>query len=171
MGIKYHEYKIICFHSYISFFPGDTDENIPHSSCEPITVPLCQGIRYHSTTMPNSWGQQSQEEASTTMYNSWGQQSQEEAGRELHQFEPFIEIGCSPALKPFLCSLYVPECRNDGTQNPPSRSECVQATAGCAALMNQYGFVWPERWECSQFTDDSESESETDVVIPNSGLY
>ena len=34
---------------------------------------------------------------------------QEDAGLEVHQFYPLVRVRCSDALKPFLCSMYVPK--------------------------------------------------------------
>ena len=104
--------------------------------CEKIKIPMCQNIGYNLTSMPN-------------MFNH---DSQEEAALEVHQFWPLVEIKCSPDLKFFLCSLYAPLCLpNIQTEVPPCRSICKRARRGCARLMRQYGFSWPERMKCKVF--------------------
>ncbi len=52
-------------------------------------------------------------------------------------------------LRFFLCSLYTPICLEDYRKPlPPCRSVCERAKAGCAPLMRQYGFPWPDRMRC-----------------------
>ncbi|XP_072296654.1 frizzled-8-like [Eucyclogobius newberryi] len=101
--------------------------------CEEITVPLCRGLGYNHTHMPNQLKHE----------------SQDEAGLEVHQFWPLVEIRCSADLRFFLCSIYTPICLEDYKKPlPPCRSVCERARAGCAPLMRQYGFPWPERMRC-----------------------
>ena len=105
--------------------------------CEKMKIPMCQNIGYNLTYMPN-------------MFNH---DTQEEAALEVHQFWPLVEIKCSPDLKNFLCSVYGPKCELHAKENefPPCRSLCESARNGCAPLMRQYGFSWPERLRCKQF--------------------
>ncbi|XP_056599282.1 frizzled-8b [Triplophysa dalaica] len=101
--------------------------------CQEISVPLCRGIGYNYTYMPNQFNHD----------------TQDEAGLEVHQFWPLVEIQCSPDLRFFLCSLYTPICLKDYKKPlPPCRSVCERAKAGCAPLMRQYGFPWPDRMSC-----------------------
>lgn len=109
--------------------------------CEEITIPMCRGIGYNFTYMPNQFSHD----------------SQEEAGLEVHQFWPLVEIQCSPDLKFFLCSMYTPICMpNYQKPLPACRSVCERAKAGCAPLMRQYGFAWPERMRCSDHPEDGD---------------
>ncbi|XP_028822434.1 frizzled-8a [Denticeps clupeoides] len=102
-------------------------------TCQEIAVPLCKGIGYNYTYMPNQFNHD----------------TQDEAGLEVHQFWPLVEIQCSPDLKFFLCSMYTPICLEDYKKPlPPCRSVCERARAGCAPLMRQYGFPWPDRMRC-----------------------
>ncbi|KAJ7345365.1 hypothetical protein JRQ81_001315 [Phrynocephalus forsythii] len=104
-------------------------------ACQEITVPMCKGIGYNLTYMPNQFNHD----------------TQDEAGLEVHQFWPLVEIQCSPDLKFFLCSMYTPICLLDYAKPlPPCRSVCERAKAGCSPLMRQYGFAWPERMGCDQ---------------------
>ncbi len=101
--------------------------------CQEITIPMCRGIGYNLTHMPNQFNHD----------------TQEEAGLEVHQFWPLVEIQCSPDLKFFLCSMYAPICMtNYHKPLTACRSVCERAKAGCAPLMRQYGFAWPERMRC-----------------------
>ncbi|XP_050532207.1 frizzled-2-like [Daktulosphaira vitifoliae] len=109
--------------------------SIPGGRCEEITIPMCRGIGYNMTAMPNSLNHE----------------SQEEAGMEVHQFWPLVEINCSADLKFFLCSVYTPICIED-YQKPlqACRSVCERARDGCLPLMQSYGFVWPEKMQCDK---------------------
>ncbi|XP_050418299.1 frizzled-5 [Patella vulgata] len=106
--------------------------------CLEITIPMCKGIGYNYTYMPNQFNHE----------------TQEEAGLEVHQFWPLVEIQCSPDLKFFLCSMYAPICMNNYKKHLPAcRSVCERAKSGCAPLMRQYGFAWPERMNCENLPE------------------
>ncbi|KAG8233640.1 hypothetical protein J437_LFUL013600 [Ladona fulva] len=112
--------------------------------CEEITIPMCRGIGYNLTAMPNELNHD----------------TQEEAGLEVHQFWPLVEIRCSPDLKFFLCSMYAPICIEDYHKPLPAcRSVCERARAGCAPLMQQYGFKWPERMACERLPPYGDQEN------------
>lgn len=113
-------------------------------TCQEITVPLCRGIGYNYTYMPNQFNHD----------------TQDEAGLEVHQFWPLVEIQCSPDLKFFLCSMYTPICLEEYKKPlPPCRAVCERAKAGCAPLMRQYGFAWPDRMRCDQLPAHATSDS------------
>jgi frizzled protein 1/7 len=107
----------------------------PHDRCEPITIPLCKDIQYNETIMPNLLNHQ----------------KQEDAGLEVHQFFPLVKVQCSPQLKFFLCTMYVPVCTVLEEAIPPCQPLCEQARTGCESLMNKFGFQWPESLRCEQF--------------------
>lgn len=112
--------------------------------CEEITIPMCKGIGYNETYMPNQFNHD----------------NQEEAGLEVHQFWPLVEIQCSADLQFFLCSIYTPICVDNYQKNLPAcRSVCERAKSGCAPLMQQYGFVWPERMRCEDLPEYGDSEN------------
>ncbi|KAJ8685245.1 hypothetical protein QAD02_021038 [Eretmocerus hayati] len=111
--------------------------------CEEITIPMCHGIGYNYTAMPNELNHD----------------TQEEAGLEVHQFWPLVEIKCSIDLKFFLCSMYAPICLPEYTKPLPAcRSVCERARIGCAPLMQQYGFSWPERMSCERLPSQGDPE-------------
>ncbi|OXA63579.1 Frizzled-5 [Folsomia candida] len=88
--------------------------------CQPITIPMCRNIGYNFTQMPNPFNHD----------------SQEEAGLEVHQYWPLVEIRCSPDLKFFICSLYVPICMEDYKGSVPAcKSVCERAREGCEPVM------------------------------------
>ncbi|XP_070814132.1 frizzled-7-A-like [Chaetodon trifascialis] len=106
-----------------------------HGFCQPISIPLCTDIAYNQTIMPNLLGHT----------------NQEDAGLEVHQFYPLVKVQCSMDLKFFLCSMYAPVCTVLEQAIPPCRSLCERARQGCEALMNKFGFQWPERLRCENF--------------------
>ncbi|KAM4561021.1 frizzled-7-A-like [Fundulus diaphanus] len=117
-------------------FNSESGISIPdHGFCQPISIPLCTDIAYNQTIMPNLLGH-------TT---------QEDAGLEVHQFYPLVKVQCSADLKFFLCSMYAPVCTVLEQAIPPCRSLCERARQGCEALMNKFGFQWPERLRCEAF--------------------
>ena len=73
----------------------------------------------------------------TVLPNILGHRSQQQINHELLQhFHSLIKVNCSPALKPFLCSVYTPECV-EGRARPPCRTLCEEARAGCEPLLKR----------------------------------
>lgn len=106
--------------------------------CEEISIPMCRGIGYNLTYLPN-------------LFNH---DTQAEAALEVHQFWPLVEIQCSPDLRFFLCSIYAPICEKQYNKDlPPCRSVCERARTGCSPLMRKYGFSWPDRMKCENFPE------------------
>lgn len=129
---------------------GDIEIHMPASQkdasarCEEITIPMCRGIGYNMTSFPNEMNHE----------------SQEEAGLEVHQYWPLVEIKCSADLKFFLCSMYTPICIEDYHKPlPVCRSVCERARAGCAPIMQQYSFSWPERMACENLPMSGDPEN------------
>jgi len=77
-----------------------------------------------------------------------------------------LQVNCSPYLKFFLCTMYVPVCTVLEKAIPPCQSLCMEARNGCEVLMNRFGFQWPENLECSRFPESGlcvgENRSTTD---------
>ncbi len=118
-------------------YNGEKGISVPeHGFCQPISIPLCTDIQYNQTIMPNLLGHT----------------NQEDAGLEVHQFYPLVKVQCSQDLKFFLCSMYAPVCTVLEQAIPPCRSLCERARQGCEALMNKFGFQWPERLRCENFS-------------------
>ncbi|XP_078668150.1 uncharacterized protein LOC144909796 isoform X1 [Branchiostoma floridae x Branchiostoma belcheri] len=104
--------------------------------CDDLTVPLCQGLDYNSTRLPNALGHA----------------TQEQVAREAHQFWPLVEIECSPFFRSFLCSVFAPPCHEDSPDAvPPCKEMCESSYSSCAEILRQYGLSWPDSMNCSQF--------------------
>ncbi|KAM8870326.1 uncharacterized protein AB9W97_017213 isoform 2-T2 [Spinachia spinachia] len=108
------------------------------SACQRITVPLCRDLPYADTVLPNILGHE----------------TQDAAGLEVDQFQTLVKVECSPHLKPFLCSVYTPECVS-GSPRPPCRTLCEHARSNCESLMNKFGFQWPDSLKCEAFSTES----------------
>ncbi|XP_038523832.1 frizzled-9 [Canis lupus familiaris] len=97
--------------------------------CQAVEIPMCRGIGYNLTRMPNLLGHTSQGEAAA----------------ELAEFAPLVQYGCHSHLRFFLCSLYAPMCTDQvSTPIPACRPMCEQARLRCAPIMEQFNFGWPE---------------------------
>ncbi|KAM7354863.1 frizzled 2 [Cochliomyia hominivorax] len=140
MGLGMHSMEVSPAPGYgLPAIPKD-----PNSRCEEITIPMCRGIGYNMTSFPNEMNHE----------------TQDEAGLEVHQFWPLVEIKCSPDLKFFLCSMYTPICLEDYHKPlPVCRSVCERARAGCAPIMQQYSFEWPERMACEHLPFHGDPEN------------
>ncbi|XP_063054594.1 frizzled-5-like [Engraulis encrasicolus] len=125
-------------------------EKTPTSTgtCEPLTLPLCKDLPYTQTLMPNALGHK----------------TQQEAGREVSELSPLVELGCSTALKPFLCSVYAPQCES-GKAQAPCKTTCEAARRGCEPVMKEFAVLWPEALNCDKFSlltcDDDNAEGIT----------
>ena len=93
----------------------------------------------------------------TRMKSLFNHPSQEEAGQVVHQFYPLVQANCSPDLRFFLCSIYAPVCTVLDEPIAPCRSLCESARDGCAEIMEQFGFEWPDSLECRLFPSGDES--------------
>lgn len=132
--------------------PTETEDPIPrHGRCQPINIPICESIPYNTTIFPNILGHQ----------------TQEDAGLEAHQYFPLVKINCSPDLQFFLCSLFVPVCTILDHPLPPCKSLCMSGKEGCGAVMQGFGFQWPEYLNCDQFPDNNSPDSDQLCVGPN----
>lgn len=106
-----------------------------HGRCEPIVIPLCKDLPYNKTIMPNVFRHQ----------------SQVVAGSEIEQLSPFLDAKCSPHLRLFLCSMYVPVCTVLEEPIQPCRSLCEKAQNGCKNLMEKLGYILPAALNCDNF--------------------
>ncbi|XP_066492596.1 frizzled-9 [Tiliqua scincoides] len=103
--------------------------------CEAIEIPLCRGIGYNRTRMPNLLGHARQREAAL----------------QLQEFAPLVAYGCHAQLRFFLCSLFAPLCAEQVRGGIPAcRPMCEAARQRCAPVMRHFHFGWPEALDCAR---------------------
>jgi hypothetical protein len=120
--------------------PARSGASAGNARCEPITVPLCVGIKYNLTRMPNLVGHL----------------TQSDAAQQLNEFIPLVQIGCSRLLKFFLCSLYAPMCTeqvDEALVIPACRSMCLEVRSKCEPVLTRFNFRWPDVLDCSGLPD------------------
>ncbi|XP_031723369.1 uncharacterized protein LOC116394431 isoform X2 [Anarrhichthys ocellatus] len=105
--------------------------------CEPITIPMCQGLSYNQTISPNLLGHTSQREAVGKM----------------SFFNSLVQTMCSVDIRLFVCMVYAPKCLAGEVQRP-CRSFCERAKQGCESLMMSFGVSWPDELQCNSFPED-----------------
>lgn len=103
--------------------------------CEPIDIPLCAGMPYNMTRMPNH------------LHHS----TQENARLAIEPYGELVKQNCSVDLLFFLCAMFAPICTPHFQTEaiPPCRSVCQRSKHGCEPLMNSHNFSWPEDLDCS----------------------
>ncbi|CAN2387905.1 eye photoreceptor cell development [Pristimantis euphronides] len=119
---------------------------VPENPCQPLTLPLCQGLSYSLTVFPNLWVSLLEQPAI----------SEQARGYEILQ-----ELPCFPALRPLLCAMLLPSCSPDGGALQPCRSVCVDARNLCLTQLEQLGLSWP--FNCDHLPSQSQ---QSDCVIP-----
>lgn len=106
--------------------------------CEPITIPVCQGLPYNQTIMPNLLGHANQREAVVKM----------------SFFNSIVQAVCSVDIRLFVCMVYAPRCVAGEVQRP-CKSFCQRAKTGCEELTNRFGVSWPNELLCDSFPDEN----------------
>nr|UJU85544.1 frizzled-1-like protein [Procambarus clarkii] len=104
-------------------------------TCEAITAPMCHTFS-HATHMPNTFNHSSQEEVQVKLRQLW----------------PLLESQCSPDLRLFLCTLYLPPCTPLEESIPPCRSMCESVYVRCSNVLDRLGVAWPVA--CDDLSDE-----------------
>ena len=108
-------------------------------NCEQIRIPVCQGMPYNMTRMPN------------LMHHS----TQENARLAIGVYDGLLRQNCSEDLLFFLCSMFAPICTPHFQKEaiPPCRAVCERAKKGCEPVMNRYNFSWPTTLDCDSLPE------------------
>ncbi|KAK2098761.1 Secreted frizzled- protein 5 [Saguinus oedipus] len=104
----------------------------------PADLPLCHTVGYKRMRLPNLLEHESLAEVKQQA-SSW---------------LPLLAKRCHSDTQVFLCSLFAPVCLDRPIY--PCRSLCEAVRAGCAPLMEAYGFPWPEMLHCHKFPLDND---------------
>ncbi|XP_075183685.1 membrane frizzled-related protein [Anomaloglossus baeobatrachus] len=118
----------------------------PENPCQPVKVPLCQGLSYSLTVFPNLLVSPLEQAA---------------VSEHITGYEILQELPCFPALRPLLCALFLPSCSPDGGALKPCRSVCLNAMNVCLTQIEQLGLSWP--FNCENLPSQSQ---QSDCVIP-----
>ncbi|XP_026867747.1 frizzled-3b isoform X1 [Electrophorus electricus] len=129
----------------------DSAESHSTFTCEPIGLRMCQNLPYNITFMPN-------------LLEHYDQQT---AALAMEPFHPMVKLQCSPALRPFLCSLYAPVCAEYGRVALPCRALCTHSRRDCQKLMDMFGVSWPEEMDCNRFPDCDEPYPRAEDLLTN----
>ena len=108
-------------------------------ACEPIDIPLCKGMPYNMTRMPNH------------MHHS----TQENARLAIEPYSELLRQNCSEDLLFFLCTMFAPICTPEFQKEaiPPCRAVCEKSRQGCEPVMNEHNFSWPEALNCDNLPE------------------
>ncbi|XP_018654292.1 putative frizzled [Schistosoma mansoni] len=122
---------------------GEAEEGVDDvSHCVPIHEPVCHGLQYTHTWLPNSVGL-------TT---------QEEAAKRMNDYRSLINVGCSQYLKFFLCTIYFPMCTpalNPPAALQPCQNLCRYVQSKCEPIMKSFSFPWPIELNCKSLPSES----------------
>ncbi|XP_063797813.1 membrane frizzled-related protein [Pseudophryne corroboree] len=118
----------------------------PENPCQPLNVPLCQGLSYSLTVFPNLWVPLFEQTAVNELVNG---------------YKILLELPCFPAMRPLLCALLAPSCSSDGGVLQPCRSVCLNAMHLCFTQLDRLGLSWP--FDCDRLPPQSQ---QSDCVIP-----
>lgn len=107
--------------------------------CEPIEIPMCVGMPYNMTRMPNH------------LHHS----TQENARLAIEPYGELVKQNCSADILFFLCAMFAPICTPHFQKDaiPPCRSVCERSRRGCEPLMNKYNFSWPDDLDCKRLPE------------------
>ncbi|XP_059827306.1 frizzled-6-like isoform X1 [Hypanus sabinus] len=103
-------------------------------TCEPITIHQCEGLSYNMTFFPNKLEHYDQHIAAGAM----------------EPFLPLMKLICSPDVRMFLCSAFVPACTEERQIVPPCRELCEKVLKDCEKLIETFGILWPEELQCDR---------------------
>ncbi|KAM7539184.1 hypothetical protein Aperf_G00000047219 [Anoplocephala perfoliata] len=119
--------------------PPNYHDDDDQARCTPIREPVCQGLEYEVTIMPN-WVKMT---------------SQEEAAKRMIDYKSLLNINCSHYLKLFLCTIYFPMCTPalESSALKPCKSLCIHVRSRCEPIMQQFKFSWPTELTCDDLPE------------------
>ncbi|VDD77899.1 unnamed protein product [Mesocestoides corti] len=119
--------------------PPNYHDDDDQAQCTPIREPVCQGLQYTHTKMPN-WVKMT---------------SQEEAAKRMIDYKSLLNINCSHYLKLFLCTIYFPMCTQvlEKSALKPCKPLCLHVRRRCEPIMQQFQFSWPAELSCDDLPE------------------
>lgn len=68
----------------------------------------------------------------------------------MEQYQELLNHKCSPFLRLFVCSVFVPFCSEEAADTvPPCRGFCEEVHRDCLSVILEAGLTWPEGFNCS----------------------
>ncbi|XP_032219258.1 secreted frizzled-related protein 2 isoform X1 [Nematostella vectensis] len=87
--------------------------------------------------------------------NALGHDNLAEVRTQLVPWAPLVGSGCSPHLKVFLCSVFMPVCvQQISYPVPPCHSLCTSVRDSCEPVMKIHNYSWPAMFDCSKYLKD-----------------
>lgn len=123
-----------------------------YTLCEPLDLPMCQGLKVTMGMSPNLFGQCNRTEIAT----------------EMEQFRPLLVSHCSPHLQFLLCGVYMPFCgRIPGLLLLPCQELCHGIRRDCEPEYTRLsgGLPWPNKFQCHRYPSGT-SDNNT-CIMPN----
>ncbi|XP_033117452.1 hemicentin-1-like isoform X2 [Anneissia japonica] len=129
----------LCIELTLVFGTNKNNRNL--GSCEQLTLSdVCSnaGLPYSSTLLPNDFDHP---DVSTA------------EGILLGEYLPLFNSGCSEYIRPFVCSVFFPECPQRRRQKgiKACKQFCEKAKEKCKGLFASYGQNWPAQFDCERF--------------------
>ncbi|XP_055710869.1 frizzled-3 [Phlebotomus papatasi] len=107
--------------------------------CERIAIPVCQGLGYNLTAMPNLAGHTTQHEAEIMM----------------NELEPILESRCSKQARFLFCATMFPLCSPEVPRPVPAcRNLCETVRSDCSEIPG----VWPKFLDCDSLPQPGNNE-------------
>ncbi|XP_074871545.1 secreted frizzled-related protein 2-like [Carettochelys insculpta] len=104
----------------------------------PTEMSMCHSIGYSEMRLPNLMGHTNMAEVIP----------------KSAKWQIFVQTGCHPYARTFLCSLFAPVCLD--TFIHPCRSMCVAVRDSCAPVLLCHGQSWPDSLDCDRFPADED---------------
>lgn len=77
---------------------------------------------------------------------------------QLQNFDELLQHKCSPFLRLFMCSVFVPLCSEHVPGPVPAcRGLCEEVRENCLPALKNFGFDWPLYLNCSRYISYSRS--------------
>ena len=124
---------LVCAQTAVQCFNPLKTKN---DKCELLSASsFCRQMDYNRTIFPNYFGHRKQSEAVSHALS----------------LRPLLQVGCSPDVLTFVCSVYFPMCTSINKLIPPCRELCLDVQKGCLGLLQKFGMSWPDDLKCEQF--------------------
>ncbi|CAM1326850.1 Uncharacterised protein g9329 [Pycnogonum litorale] len=96
----------------------------------------------------------------TRLPNIFGDKTLTDATSGMKMYRYFTDSQCSKDFSTFICSVYLPMCREYGSKIVlPCKSLCLSVRRSCDPLAYNAGFQFPYALDCKNFPDEKDGGS------------